>query len=74
MTEEPHKAFIGAYARGADTDLTIPRAVLERAERELDEARARREAARAEEIAREVEAARKPSLWARLRAMLRRRT
>lgn len=70
--DQPHRAFIGAYARGADTDLTIPRSVLAAAERELDEARERRRAL-AEEQARLAEAHRKPGLWERLRFWMRNR-
>lgn len=71
MTEEPLKAFVIAYDGVSPHGLTIPAEVLARAERELDEARERRRlAAEADEIARKVEAARKPSLWARLSAWM----
>ena len=70
--DQPHRAFIGAYSGGADTDLTIPLDVLRAAERELDEARRRREAARAEaaEAQAAAKAARKRGLWQRLRAWM----
>ena len=68
MTEEPIKAFVIAY-EGALDHLTIPGDVLARAEAELDAERERRRLA-AEAAQAAAEAARKPSLWARVLAAI----
>jgi hypothetical protein len=76
MTETPHRAFLGQYSGGSDTDLVIPIDVLRAAERELDEARERqRRRLDAEELQAATEAAAaaaRKSWWGRLRAMFRR--
>jgi hypothetical protein len=65
MSEEPAKAFVIAYDGVSPNGLTIPAEVLRRAERELDEERARRRRVAAD-------AARKPPprWWARLLAAI----
>ena len=73
MTDDgPIKVFVCSYEGGSPYDLTIPVAVLRRADAAIAAERERRRQ-EAVEAAEAAKAAARPQGWARLRAIFRRR-